>query len=205
MKIDDHLPIEGAGREELKMFYTWTVEDAMRAQAIWERTGQLALTADSEWTAEVDLTEDEDSSVAKGPLFRWDDALRLKTLGDKFMETGDKAAILEALAVCALSDLPIPKWCSMAYLNAYRSVRQYRAKSWDDAFGKPHPKNAKIEQRRDKREKSIPVYRRAEEMKLKNPKESWEKIYKKVGAEFGIGLKLTEKYHLEIRAQLRKY
>ncbi len=42
----------------------------------------------------------------------------------------------------------------MSFLAAYRKVRQYKAKSWDDVFGNPHPKGAHLGARRQKRKKS---------------------------------------------------
>lgn len=203
---EDYLPVEGAGREELKMFYAWSIEDAIRAQGEWEKTDRQAVAAgDSEWTAQVGLGEEENPSVAKGPLFRWDDAQWLKTLGDHFMATGDKDAILKALAVCALNDLPIPRWCSIAYLKAYRNVRQYRAKSWDDAFGQPHPKNAKIENRRDKREKEFLVYDRVREIKRESPNTPIDRnLFEDVGKEFCISGGLADQYYCGVVARLKK-
>lgn len=181
---DNHLPIEGAGREELKTLYSWTLEDAMQAQEEWAKG--------------------EHSPEARGPIFRWSDAQWLKKAGEYFLETGDKAAILEALSICSLSDLPIPKWCAKAYLKAYRSVRQYRAKSWDDAFGRPHPKNTKIGAKRDEREKEFILYDRVEEMKKKNPKTDKKTILERTGKELCIGEKLAEKYYYQVRARIKK-
>ncbi len=103
----------------------------------------------------------------RGPLYRWTGAQELKELYDIY-RTRKVQAILEALFVCSLNSLPIPRWCEYAFLSAYRKVRQYKAKSWDDVFGRPHRKGIHLDRKRMEREKSLLVFNRIREVNQGN-------------------------------------
>jgi len=100
--LDDYLPIEEAGEKAYRAFSTWTVEDAMRAQKSWDNKAH--------------------HPNDHGPLFQWVAALKLKDLADDYLSTGEKARILEALFLCNRNKMAIPRWCSSAFIAAYREV-----------------------------------------------------------------------------------
>ncbi|MET0706635.1 MAG: hypothetical protein ABWY82_07285, partial [Tardiphaga sp.] len=46
-------------------------------------------------------------------------------------EAGDKAALLDAVDLCARAGLPMPGWLAEAYCAAYAHWAAYRARSLD--------------------------------------------------------------------------
>ena len=169
-----HLPNEGPGYDDLKQLYAWTFADAEKTQEEWENRNKRG----------------------RGPLFRWIGAQELKELFEVY-RTGNIKAIIEALFVCCLNSLPIPRWCENGYLSAYRKVRQYKAKSWDDVFGQPHPKGMHIAPKRQEREFGWKVYRRIQQIKKDHPSTAIDgALFERVGREFAIGGKtLVEEYY----------
>ena len=175
--LEEHLPTEGPGRDDMLKMSTWDFEEARDAQEDWaKRYGP--------------------NKVGRGPFFRWVGVQELRELYDIY-RTGDSGAITEALFVCALNSLPIPRWCEVAYLEAYRKVRHYKAKSWDDVFGHPHQKGAHLGAKRQEREKGILVYNRIRQIKEDNPSTPIDGyLFETIGKEFAIGGKtLTEGYY----------
>lgn len=174
--LEEHLPTEGQGREEMIKIHSWRFEDAWAAQETWQG---------------------EDTHIkGRGPFFRWIGAGELQGLYELYQK-GNKAAVVEALYVCSLNSLPIPRWCEMAYLSAYRKVRQYKAKSWDDVFGRPHPKGIHLETMRQEREFALRIYHRIKEIKRDDPLTPIDGyLFESIGREFGIGGKTkTEGYY----------
>jgi hypothetical protein len=183
--LADHLPIEGQGRDEMKQFYSLDFEAAWTAQEEWE-SGCIS------------------GSYERGPFFRWMGAQELKELFDIY-KGGNKKAITEALYVCSMNSLPLPRWCEMAFLSAYRQVRQYRAKSWDDVFDPPHKKGTHLDSKKEEREKSLSVYHRIKEVKQGNPDIPIDGyLFEMVGMEFGIGGKTkTEEWYYKWKNRLK--
>jgi hypothetical protein len=68
---------------------------------------------------------------------------KLKNLGKAFA-AGDRMALFAAIRVCSNHDLPLPRWASAAYISAYDRVLNCELASWDDAFGRPYPKNVQL-------------------------------------------------------------
>lgn len=184
--LHDHLPIEGPGRDDMMQLYAWSLEDAIKAE--------------DEWSAIYGP-----NVQGRGPISRWMGAHELKELYELY-RTKNSAAIIEALFVCSLNSLPIPRWCEMAFLASYRKVRHYKAKSWDDVFGPPHPKGTHLGTKRQEREFGRKVYNRIRQVKKDDPSipiDGW--LFQKIGKEFGIGGKtLTEEYYYKWKNILEK-
>lgn len=179
--MDDLLPAAGAGRDEMMQFYTWTFEDAWEAQ------------------------EKGENVCGRGPFFRWLGAQELKELYNVY-QAGNIHAVVEALFLCSMNSLPIPRWCEMAYLKAYRRVRHYKDKSWDDVFGLPHKKGTHLATKRQERENGLKVYFRIVEIKKNDPSVPIDgNLFEMVGREFGIGGKtLTEEYYYKWKNRIHK-
>ncbi len=167
--LDDYLPIEEVGEKAYRVFYNWTVEDAKRAQESWSSKAH--------------------PPNAHGPLFQWDAALKLKELADDYLSTGEKARILEALFICNMSQMAIPRWCSSAFIDAYREVWFKAALSWDDVFGEPHKKGAHANDIRKTRRDALKVYDRVEELNNIDRVPIDGAMFDQVGRELGIGAK----------------
>jgi len=59
-------------------------------------------------------------------------------------DDGDNTALLSAIYHCALMRASLPEWVQLAFLQAYESATAYDVKSWDEAFGAPHPRGTHL-------------------------------------------------------------
>ena len=187
MKISEkYLPGEGAGREELLTFYSWSSEDANKAQEEWLKS--------------------EHRQNERGPLFQWIAAKRLLYLADNFEKNADNNLILEAVSICAGNDLTIPVWCAVEYRRKYFDVIWGHARKWDEAFGRPHKKGARISDISEKKRKMDAVWSRIKEIKSKHPEVPMDRngMFEMVGRELGISSSLTEKFYYKIEKSPKK-
>jgi hypothetical protein len=104
---------------------------------------------------------------------------------------------------------PVPRdrrWCAEAFLTAIEDVQDYRAKSWDEVFGRPHKKGAQLDALRKRREYQAKVWAHIHVLKEKNPNIAIDgSLFEQVGKEFGIGGKtLTEDYYYSMQNLLGK-
>jgi hypothetical protein len=95
----------------------------------------------------ADRTREHDPAL---PIYQWCALRKLDVERQKF-DSGDRMALLGAVRQCANHDLPLPAWAAKAYIEAYDLVLTCRAKSWDEAFGTPYPKNSNLNAMRKRR------------------------------------------------------
>jgi hypothetical protein len=178
------LPNMGNGHDELSELYKWSYADAVKAQDIYELQNPEPIDTNNP------------GIIFNEPFSRWQAAQELMELYDSHKK-GDKGAILKALHVCFIHRLQIPRWCETAYVNAYRKVNFFQAKTWQDVFGNPHKKGTHIATKKQEKEMSFRVYDRIGQIKKDDPSvpiDGW--LFEKVGREFAIGGKtLTEEYY----------
>jgi hypothetical protein len=69
-----------------------------------------------------------------------------KLLKQEFLkyQEGNQFSILEAIQICALSDIKLLDWVAEGYLDSYGKFKKLEAGSLDDAFGFKFPKNTNI-------------------------------------------------------------
>jgi hypothetical protein len=108
------------------------------------------------WRATLDeaIAQQELSDQAKGPagpLFQWQAVESVNALRAE-IEAGDGFAALDAVARCLRHDLVAPGWLARAFVAGYDKVLNCRAGSWDEAFGRPYPKRARLDTLRQRRE-----------------------------------------------------
>lgn len=165
----------------MKVCKDWTIEQAWAAQEQFQKEGG----------ASADPT---------GPFNQW---VKLQALDgwERAYKAGNKNAVLEAIADCALAGLALPDWLARAYLKAWRSVRHYKSKSWDEAFGKPHASGANLNAMRKQREKSIAVWTEVDRHRRAG-KAINDMLFAKVGRKYGIGLTLTKEYYSEWKQRI---
>ncbi len=182
--LSDDLPYgDTPGRDELKALYIMAQDEAMAATMSWA----------------------EKSDGKRSPMERWVAAQELRVWRKQYQK-GEKKAITEGLYLCALNDIPLPKWLAFSYLAAFRKVIFFKAKSWDDVFGRPHPKGTQLLAKRDKREKMFSLYNRIHEIKQRSPDTPIdESLFEKVGKEFGLGKSLTNEYYYEAKNRLHPH
>jgi hypothetical protein len=121
----------------------------------------------------------------------------------EIFDGGNKWPLLYAIHQCLLLKRPLPEWLRLAFLDAYDSATGYEIKSWDDAFGRPHPKGAHIEKQKRHLKLRYVIVQRVEELRSEMPVD--KKLFEKIGKELGIGRSTTvsDIYH-EQRRQLEK-
>jgi hypothetical protein len=124
---------------------------------------------------------------------------------------GAGGVVLEAVAMCAMEDLPMPGWLSSAFLKRYRTAVHYKAKTWDDpaAFGPPHPKGTRIAAKRKERLKSLPLFLDVEKL-INDGKNSGEFVtvddaLRIVGVKHGIGETLAAEYYYAHKADFKPF
>ena len=154
----------------------WTLEQAQSAQRSFQAEGG----------AFNDPT---------GPLYRW---FALRTLEELRVrhEQGNAYALMLAIRKCANHDLVMPSWVSAGYIRAFDTVHNYRAKSWDEVFGSPLPKNAQLAALRKRRTKSIHVWNEVNERHQKGAPID-DLLFASVGKKLGLGVTLTKEYYAE--------
>jgi hypothetical protein len=191
---DDLLPIAEQLQDELKKLYLWSFAEAAEAQDKYEAINH---------PTPIDVNNLD--SLTREPFRRWVAAQELMTLYESYQE-GDRGAILKTLHICFSTHLPIPRWCELAYLNAFRKVKFYNAKTWRAVFGNPHPKGTHIGAKKQEQDMGFRVYDRIKQIKEADPSvaiDGW--LFERIGREFGIGGKtLTEEYYYKMKNLLEK-
>lgn len=176
---------EGLERVDLKKLYAWHLDEALKAEAEYESL------------CGPDINE-------VGPYFRWLASVKAEELYEVF-QNGDNSAILETIYICSLHSLLLPRWCQTAFGSAYRKVRGFEVKSWDNVFGRPHSKNVKIGAKYDEIQKGLPLYARVTKIKQNDPAKAIDRfLFEDVGKEFGISGTLADQYYYKWKKRLNK-
>ncbi|MFP3984116.1 MAG: hypothetical protein ACLFV2_10555 [Desulfurivibrionaceae bacterium] len=139
-------------------------------------------------------------------ISQWIAAQRLEELRSLYLETKDGSIILEALYHCCLESLPLPEWCEVGYLAAYRKIRQYSAGSWDEVFGRPHPKGTHLNAKNEKWGNRHKAYLRICEILHHEPGTPIDQnLFERVGRELGVGGKTkVEEWYYEVKKEMEK-
>lgn len=150
-----------------------------------------------------------------GPFDQWVALSMLDSMKIAF-EGGDSFTLMRAIRLCANHDLVMPDWVRRGFILAFDKVNGYRAKSWDEVFGKPLPKGANLNALRKKREKSIlvwnEVHRRLHTNKIwDKSSKTWkplvpidDELFTEVGQQFGLGLTLTKEYYAHAKKRINR-
>ena len=98
-------------------------------------------------------------------------------------EAGDKAALLDAVDLCARAGLPMPGWLAEAYCAAYAHWAAYRVRSLDEAFGvdRKGRKLADLQQR-----ESLKAVVAVEVNRLRKVMPTDEHLFEEAGAELNM-------------------
>lgn len=89
------------------------------------------------------------------PVAQWGAAQQINALLKDKVLAGDGFAVLDAVSRCARSNLLMPDWLAVAFIQRYDQVLNARVGSWDEAFGAPYPDRARLATARLKRRKVI--------------------------------------------------
>ena len=122
----------------------------------------------------------------------------------KDYESGDNFALLEAVEICALSNLKLPEWVADGFIENFQKLKQLEVKSLDDAFNfhltkGMHTKSYKAKKRQDllvfvacleASGNGLPLTRRT-------PNES---AFDSVSEQFPISASQAEKIYLKVKS-----
>jgi hypothetical protein len=116
-------------------------------------------------------------------------------------EDGEKGALLRAISICAHEGYPLPPWAAKAFDDAYTAViHDFQFASWDDVFGKPHPKHIKLSAKRQAMRLTLVVWARVIGLREKTPHRD---VFPDVAAEFGIGSAVAKQYFRRMEKGLK--
>jgi hypothetical protein len=143
-----------------------------------------------------------DGRGPESPLFQYF-AVRTVLALQSGITAGSGFDVLRAVAECARCGLVMPDWLARAFLNRYRAVTQFEAKSWDDplSFGPPYPKGTNIRAKRKARSKGRELYVRVNALRAQHPDKSLVSAFDEVGTDMGIGKTLAEEYYYANKAR----
>ena len=96
---------------------------------------------------------------------------------------GKKEPILGAIAFSLWCDAEVPAWAKNAFEDAYF---HNRPRSWDDAFGRPHPKGKKVASVRNRDETARRVFSRVRKLLAGGKVTGIEAALRQVGEDFGL-------------------
>jgi hypothetical protein len=114
----------------------------------------------------------------------------LKILKERY-DNGDKTTLLSAMHHCALMRKLWPEWLRLAFLRAYETATAYDIKSWDEAFGLPHPKGTHHDKEKKHRELAFLIWECVQRLKSKGHATD-KALFELVGKELGIKPGITE-------------
>ncbi len=156
---------------------------------------------DPNWTGEEAIAEEmrwldagKPDGRIRGPLEAWESLNNVQRCQERYL-TGDKGAVLDAIAACALDDLVLPDWLARAFLTAYRKVAHYQSKDWNGVFGPAHKKGTNLNAKQKRRELAPALLNRAIELVKRDPSTAIDNdFYEQLGKEFNIGKSLAQEY-----------
>jgi hypothetical protein len=124
----------------------------------------------------------------------------------KDYDGGDNFALLEAVEICALSDIKLPEWAADGYIETFQKIKQLDIRSLDDAFNFHLPKGKHIDSHKSRKRLNLPVFVACLEankdglpLTRKSRKES---AFDLVGRQFNISAGLAEKIYQEVKLML---
>ena len=93
-----------------------------------------------DWQADLSEEAFQDEEARHSAFRRVDPEGRLSKLEEAFVVYGIKEAVLPAMFLCVLNDLPLPEWLKKGFGLQYLRGMHGRLKSWNDAWGRPKTK-----------------------------------------------------------------
>lgn len=124
-------------------------------------------------------------------------------MDQKSYEAGDMLALMRAINTCAVNEIVIPEWAAAAFSNGFRAVVTGRSGSWDDAFGRPHPKGTHLNAIRKRRALDGAVYWTAYHILEDNPEMPIdEHLFEIVGNKFAIGKTLAAELYYQYKNKI---
>lgn len=106
---------------------------------------------------------------------------------------GNKGALLEAVRVCLINDVPVPRWAVRAFSRAWWQTKMGPPlhKSWDEVFGRPHAKGEHLDRKMQARKFTWLVYGAMLDLRARHPRKDH---FQTVADHFTISRGTCKKY-----------
>ncbi len=121
----------------------------------------------------------------------------------KSYESGDNFSLLEAVEICALSDLKLPEWVANGYIETFQKLKKLDIRSLDDAFNFHLPKGKHMDSYINRKQLNLPVFLACVEangngfpLTRRSRKES---AFDLVGRQFNISAGQTEDIYIKVK------
>ena len=174
--------------------------------------GAQLVTVNKEWTLEeawaanqAVLEENPEKLISDPtlPFAQWAALRQLDECRKNYEE--DRYQLMTAIRICAAHHLPLPDWAADAYIKAYDSVNNARAKSWNTVFGLPYPKGTHLSAVRKRRIKKFAVWNEITQILKTQPDTPIDEyLFEMVGKKFGLGKTLASEYYYAAKQQLER-
>ncbi|MGY4596343.1 hypothetical protein ACVWXL_004089 [Bradyrhizobium sp. GM22.5] len=126
-----------------------------------------------------------------------DDGLMLEVYEAAF-KRGDRLSLFRAIDHCARHGLALPGWAAKAFRDGYRKIRDFKAASLDDAFGKPFRKGLHVDRAALRKKHQLDVYLRIQYLH-KQGRPIDDALFEEVGKGFGIGRTVCKELYANVK------
>lgn len=161
-------------------------------------------TLEEAWAANQAVLEENPGKPGSDPTLPFAQWAALHWLDDcrKNYEE-DRYQLMTAIRICANHNLPLPDWAADAFIKAYDTVNNARAKSWNTVFGNPYPKGTHLSALRKRRMKKFAVWNEITLILKTEPDIPVDEyLFETVGKKFGLGKTLASEYYYAAKQQL---
>lgn len=115
---------------------------------------------------------------------------------------GERGAILTAIMHCARTRILLPDWVAKGFLESYQAVELARLGSWDEAFGRPHPKGTHLgATRRRQRDLNWLLFELMELMETDPDRPIDGLLFEELGARLGCGQTRASELYYELEKE----
>lgn len=154
------------------------------------------------WTSSCDeaLAADEaggDPVRGHSPFAQWVEVQQINSMLKDKVLGGDGFAVLDAVSRCARSNLLMPDWLAVAFIQRYDQVLNLRVGSWDEAFGAPIPKSKQLRRLRARRELRVEIWNFVIEQTKADPTQPIDKLIEEAGERTHAGKTLAGELYYE--------
>lgn len=113
---------------------------------------------------------------------------------ERLFRAGKERAALDAIYVCVCSrpQKPVPDWAQSALARAMYDITMVNVSSWDDVFGRPLRRGAKVVSIQKQRALQWRLLARVEELRRRKPKP--RNILQIVADEFKVSYATAKRY-----------
>lgn len=135
--------------------------------------------------------------TARSRIRQWEQAQEIQQLRSE-VEAGNGAALMECVSIIFRARLTPPEWLAKCFDNTYCAVVSGEHLSWDDAFGKPHPKmtsRQRLDNERQKVARAYKIGRHIHGEVLRNTDKTMTRLYADAANIYGGSIELAKEFY----------